>query len=108
MPMFRMELRWTPKGLEHIDKYGERREKARRRAAEYGVTGPNGGAIQIHETDSGPDWMVEGERNNVENLARLFRWHNYVHVTVVGPFLAPDEFARVVGEFTKLKGASPR
>ena len=105
MPKFRMELRWTPKGLEHIHLYGDRREKARRRAAEHRVTGPDGGPIQIYETDSGPDWLVEGSRSDVENLATLFRWHNFVHVTVVGPYLATDEFARLVEEFAKLKGA---
>ena len=108
MPTFRMELRWTPKGLDHLQQYGQRRRLALQRASEHGVTGPGGGAIQIHETDSGPDWIVEGSRSNVENLARLFRWHNFVHVTVVGPFLATDELTRLVDEFAKLKGAAPR
>jgi hypothetical protein len=100
-----MELRWTPKGLDHIQAYGHRRRLALQRAAEYGVTGPDGGAIQIYETDSGPDWIVEGERSKVENLARLFRWHNFVHVRVIGPFLAADEFARLIDEFVRLKDA---
>jgi len=108
MTKFRMELRWTSKGLDHIQAFGERRRKAHLRAAELGVTGPDGGPIQILETGSGPDWIVEGSRSNVENLARLFRWHNFVHVTVVGPFLATDELTRLVDEFAKLKGAPPR
>jgi hypothetical protein len=103
MPKFRMELRWTPKGLDHIHTYGDRRRKALERAAEHGVTGPDGGAIQIHETESGPDWIVEGSRSNVENLARIFRWHNFVRVTVVGPFFATDEFAGLVDQFVKSK-----
>jgi hypothetical protein len=108
MPKFRMELRWTPKGLDHIHLFGDRRRKAHLRAAELGVTGPDGGPIQIHETHSGPDWIVEGSRSSVENLARLFRWHNFVHVTIVGPFLATDELARLVDEFARLRGAPPR
>ena len=107
MPKFRMELRWTPKGLDNIHKYGERRDKARRRAAEHHVTGPDGGDIQVHETDAGPDWLVEGSRSDVENLATLFRWHNFVTVSVVGPFLAADEFAKLVEDFAKLRGARP-
>jgi hypothetical protein len=107
MPKFRMELRWTSKGLDNIHKYGERRNYARRRATEHGVTGPDGGEIQIHETDAGPDWLVEGSRNDVENLATLFRWHNHVTVKVVGPFLAPDEFGKLVENFAKLRGTRP-
>ena len=107
MPTFRMELRWTSKGLDNLHIYGDRRQKALKRAAEYGVKGPNGGNILIYETGSGPDWMVEGECDQVENLARLFRWYNFVDVTVVGPFLTPDELARRVDEFTKLKSSSP-
>jgi hypothetical protein len=49
--------------------------------------------------------MVEGERSKVENVARFFRWHNFVHVTVIGPFLAADEFARLIDEFVRLKDA---
>jgi len=100
MPTFRMELRWTPKGLDHIHLYGQRREKAKRRAAELGVKGPGGGPIQIYETDAGPDWLVEGARNDVEKLATLFRWHNFVSVRVV-PFLAADEFANLINEFAR-------
>jgi hypothetical protein len=48
---------------------------------------------------------VEGSRSDVENLATLFRWHNFVNVRVVGPFLAADEFAKLVDDFAKLKGA---
>lgn len=104
MPTFRMELRWTPKGLDNIHKYAERREKARRRAAEHRVTGPGGGPIQIYETDSGPDWLVEGSRSDVENLATFFRWQNFVSVKVVR-FLAADELAKLVEDFTKLRGS---
>jgi hypothetical protein len=107
MPKFRMELRWTSKGLDNVHKYAERRDKARARAAEHNVTGPDGGPIQIHETDAGPDWLVEGARNDVEKLATLFRWHNHVTVKVVGPFLAEDEFARLVGNFARLRGPRP-
>jgi hypothetical protein len=105
---FRMELRWTPKGLDHIQAFRERRRKALERAAELGVKGPGGGPIQIHETGSGPDWIVEGSRSDVENLARLFRWHNFVHVTIVGPFLTTDELTGLVNEFARLKDARSR
>jgi hypothetical protein len=108
MPTYRMELRWTPKGLDNIHIYGDRRQKALKRAEEYGVTGPGGGAILIYETGSGPDWMVEGDPASVEKLARLFRWYNFVEVNVVGPFLSKDELDRLVDDFARLKGSPPR
>ena len=105
MPKFRMELRWTPKGLQHIGTYLDRRRTALQRAATLRVTGPNGGAIQIDETDHGPDWTVEGAYNDVYRVAAIFRWHGFVKVDVVGPLFTQDEFARIFDEFVKLRDA---
>jgi hypothetical protein len=100
MPRYRLELRWTPKGYEYISQFLERREKALKLAAAGHVTGPNGGPILIDEGLTGPDWTVEGSRDDVEDLARIFRWKGFVRVNVRELF-AIDEFANLVTEFNK-------